>query len=424
MRVSLKTFGCRLNQAESAGLEALFRLNGVETVAAGSECDACVIHSCSVTGRAESESLRAVRAVKRRNPATLTVLSGCAVESVDAARLAALGVDLVVARQDKARLVEIVLGALDHACIRPSGAPLTPCFRTHRALLKIQDGCDYHCAYCIIPHTRGAPVSRDFAECLNEARSFIESGFREIVITGCNIATYNREGRTLPDLLQAVATLPNIGRVRCGSIEPGTVELRVAELIGGLETLCPFLHLPLQSCDDRVLARMNRRYRADGMRAVVEKILSRVPRLALGTDIITGFPGEDEAAFANTLSFIDEFPFSNLHVFPYSERRGTPAAELDGGLPHTLRKERARQLIAVGERKRREYAATWVGHPVETLVEQIDDGGCARGWSAEYLPCRIDGASRERGAALAGRMIRWVPHSVEGETLTGTLGSP
>jgi threonylcarbamoyladenosine tRNA methylthiotransferase MtaB len=424
MRVCFKTFGCRLNQAETAEYEALFRLNGVDTVAFDSECDVCVIHSCSVTGRAERECLRAVSAVKRKNPATLAVLTGCAVESADAGRLAALGIDLIVARRDKPRLVEIILTALSQACVQPCGTPVLPFFQTHRALLKIQDGCDYFCAYCIIPHNRGAPVSRSYTECLNLARAFIDKGFQEIVITGCNIASFKSEGKTLPDLLKAVAELPNIGRVRCGSLEPGTVELQVAQLIGDLPTICPFLHLPLQSCDDRTLARMNRRYRSAEMRAVIEQILKRTPRIALGSDIITGFPGEDEAAFVGTLSFIAEYPFSNLHVFPYSERSGTPAAEFGDRVAPAIRKERARRLIALGERKRRDYAATWIGREAEVLVEKVDERNCARGWSAEYLPCRVEGFSRQRGSDLRGGILRFKPHGVENDTLIGQTAPP
>lgn len=419
MQVTFKTFGCRLNQAETARYVALFQANNIEVIPFGRRCDICVIHSCSVTQRAESESLRVVRSVKRKNPAACIVLSGCAVESATREQLECLGIDLIVPRDQKERLVEMTLGYLKIAQGAAEVAP-TPTFTTHRALLKIQDGCDFFCSYCIIPYNRGAPVSRSFNECLDEARAFIEQGFNEIVITGCNIACYGDGGRSLPDLLQSIAALPGLGRVRIGSLEPATVELEIAKLIARTPKICCFLHLPLQSCDDTTLQRMRRQYTTTQISKTLDHILELVPDIALGSDLITGFPGEDEHAFSNTKAFIQRYSFSNLHVFPYSERRGTAAAEFAGQVDLSLRKERAQELITIGRTQRNHYARSWMGSEVEVLVERFDGAGNACGWSGEYLPCRVGGIRENQRTALQGRNLCFTVDCVEEDVLSGS----
>ena len=420
MRVSFKTFGCRLNQAETARYESLFKANGIEVVPFGQKSDICVIHSCSVTQRAESECLRIVRSVKRKNPDVYVALAGCAVESADNDRLSQLGIDIIIPRQDKEQLVEIILHAMN---IDFSAATdtITPSFSTSRALLKIQDGCSFFCSYCIIPYNRGAPVSRDFEECLDEARAFIGQGFEEIVITGCNIACYTSNGKRLPDILDAIASLPGLGRVRLGSLEPAMVELQISELIADSDKICRFLHLPLQNCDDDILKSMNRRYLSGKMAGIIEKIIDAVPDIALGSDIITGFPGETDQAFSNTKAFIEKYPFSNLHVFPYSERKGTAAVDFTGSVPHSARKERAQELIAIGREKREAYAQSWIGKDADILIEKFDADGNACGWSGEYLPCRVAGIAEEKRKALQGRILRFKVESAAGDVLTGRV---
>ncbi len=423
MRVSFKTFGCRLNQAETARYEALFQVNGVSVVAFGGACDIFVIHSCSVTQRAESECLKAVRAIKHGNPAACVVLAGCAVESAAAPQLSNLGIDLIIPREQKEHLVEIVLTHLNHASVF-SGALPAPAFTNHRALLKIQDGCDFFCSYCIIPHNRGAPVSRDWNECLSEALSFIERGFQEIVITGCNIACYSHQGVALPELVRRIAALPGLGRVRLGSVEPGTVAQALARLMTESERICRFLHLPVQHGDNGILQRMNRRYTIAQIAGELDGILKIVPDIALGSDFITGFPGEDESAFRNTRALIEQYPFSNLHVFPYSERRGTAAAEFPGRIDSWLRKERAHELIAIGRNRRLQYARTWFSRTVEILIENFDRQGNACGWSGEYIGCRLLAIPPEQREPLTGKIVSFIPDTLEGDRLTGPLPVP
>ncbi len=412
MTVAFKTFGCRLNQAEAALFEAGFAAAGFSRAPLGSPARVIVVHSCAVTQAAESEGLKALRALRARHPAACLVLTGCTVEALGDERLCGFGLDLIVPRERKDELVPLVMRLLGLAY---SPQPLSPDRRTQRAALKIQDGCDFFCAYCIVPHTRGAPRSRPFEACLDDARALIGAGFRELVVTGCNIASYRDEGRALLDLLRALAALPGLGRIRLGSIEPGTVERGIVALMAQTPQLCRFLHLPVQSGDDGVLTRMRRRYTSGHVRETLREALRLMPDLGLGADVICGFPGETSEAFERTRALVEEFPFSKLHVFPYSERPGTPAAELDGVVPACERKRRARLLIGQGARQRDAFAQRFVGRPVELLVERYDREGRACGWSAEYLACAVSGAPQGRRRSL----LTFTPERAAGDTLCG-----
>ena len=413
MTVSFKTFGCRLNRAETLRFERAFVAAGVSAVPFGEPSDIVVVHSCAVTQTAESECLRFARSLRRKNPGVFLVFAGCAAESASPVTFASLGIDLVVRREGRDALVETVLARLAErgqerrpAAAPPDGPSL------HRALLKVQDGCSCFCSYCIVPYTRGAPRSRPFAECLEEARRHVEAGFQEIVAVGCNLAFYEDGGRTLPDLLQALAELAGNGRVRLGSLEPGRCEREVAALMAREPRLCNFLHLPLQSGSDPVLKRMGRGYTVAELRRTLDAICSEVPMLGLGADFITGFPGETDAMFEETKRLIESYPFSNLHVFPYSERPGTPAVSFDGKVPVAERKRRARELIELRGEKREFFAKRHLGKAVGVLVERIKEG-VARGWTEDYLECRIEASPSIR----PGRLVQAVPYALDGDAL-------
>jgi threonylcarbamoyladenosine tRNA methylthiotransferase MtaB len=430
MIFSVKTFGCRLNRAESASVERALAGAGWREVPFGDEADVVLLHTCAVTGVAENECVRAVRTARARHPGSLLVVTGCAVEAAGVERLKALGADWVLPRAERDALAARLLAHFRRTggspVLRDEGPGESPgncpseqsfvngrdACSPKRALLKVQDGCGFFCTYCIVPYTRGKPTSRPFEECVEEARGFIRAGFREIVVTGCNIACYADRGRRFAELVKALAALPDIGRIRIGSLEPGMDELGLARVMAGDPHVCAFLHLPIQSGDDGVLKRMGRHYTADSLRRTLDAAVGLVPRIGLGADIITGFPGEDEAAFGNTRALIEAYPFNNIHVFPYSERPGTPAAGFDGKVPVHVRRERANELIALRKEKRAAFARRCVGETVEVLVEKVA-GGVAHGWTAEYLPCGISGASPE----WVGKLVRAVAVSAEGEAL-------
>jgi threonylcarbamoyladenosine tRNA methylthiotransferase MtaB len=411
--VFIKTLGCRLNQAESSRIAASFRAAGVIPVSRDEDADIGVIHTCTITHEAERSCAQAARRLRRRG-VRIVVLAGCAVEH-DGERLkAATGADVAVGQDDKFRIPELLAEHELLVGMSPPDvgeSPLVPTFSSTRALVKVQDGCDFRCAYCIVPSTRGAPVSRSSAEILEEVRALARVGHREFVLTGANLGCY-RDGKIgLIELLKAIESEPDVARVRIGSIEMTTSEQALIDHMQTSTKLCRFLHVPLQSGDDRILKAMGRRYDAATYRQCLETAAAAIPGVGLGTDIIVGFPGEDDRAFANTLSLVEELPLSNLHVFAYSKRQGTRAAAMDDQVDERVKKERSLQLIACGKRKREAFARSWIGRSVDVLIERIDDG-VARGWTDHYLDVRIHDASLR-----VNDLATVVPDACEGDVL-------
>lgn len=383
MRISFKTFGCRLNHAEALDAEASFEADGHQIVEldAAAPPDVIVVRGCSVTAKAQHDCEKEIARLRRRFPTAYIRLTGCLPTA-----------SAVAARRREEPAEEAV----------ESPIPL----RTSRAYLKVQDGCSGRCAFCIVPRFRGPPVSVPFAHVLARARAFLAAGYRELVVTGCNLALYHDVGRRLPDLLAALASLTGpapVHRIRLGSLEPGLCGPALLDVMAAHPNICRFLHLSLQSGSNRILKRMNRPYAVEDVSAFCAQAVHLLgPRLALGADVIAGFLGETDADHAATLRFLanplnlslssapDASPnashiFSLLHVFPYSERPGTPAATMDGTLPRTVRLTRARELEVLGRRQRTAFAQSFVGQEVEVCVERGGD----HGWTAEYLPCRL-----------------------------------
>jgi threonylcarbamoyladenosine tRNA methylthiotransferase MtaB len=417
-QVAFKTVGCRLNQAETALMTAAFEKAGCRVVPFGAAADICVINTCTVTANAERECVRIARSVRRRNPAARVVLAGCAVQVHRDRLREACAADLLVGQADKFRIPELL--GIDG----PTGAeraadvpePLTPRFETTRALVRVQDGCSFRCAYCIVPDARGEPRGRKCSDVLDEVRRLADSGHREIVVTGANLGCF-RDGRhALVDLLEKIEGVDGVDRIRLSSIELTTTERSVIDYMAHSRKLCHFLHLPLQSGDDAILSAMRRRYRSQEYRATVEYALAAIPRLGLGTDVLVGFPGETEESFAVTRAFIESLPFSNLHVFPYSPRPGTPAAAMPDQVPVSVKRARVAELIDVGRHKRAAFARTLLGQPVRVLLERVERD-IARGWCDEYIEVRV------RGRRLAvNDLLTLRPSSLDGDVLTATGG--
>lgn len=419
LRFYIKTFGCRLNQAESDSFTAQLASYGWHPVARDHQADVVIIHSCAITHTAEQEALRLCRRLTRLTPPPFIVLSGCVTAAASLNKLTASGASLIVNRTDRPNLAQLVLKAcadLPSSC-RTTVTPAPP--RT-RPLLQVQDGCNFFCNYCIVPHTRGGPISRPLTDCLAEASTLIANGAREIVVTGCNTACYQDGHYRLPQLIEALVNLPGLARLRLSSIEPGTVERDIADLMARYPLICRQLHLPLQSGDNTTLRSMGRRYTSEAFRESITYALGRVPDLGLGTDIITGFPGESAAHHANTRQLITDLPFSNLHVFPYSERQGTPAATMANQIAPELRKQRAAELIAIGQTKRHNFARSFIGKPVTTIIERFASDGTARGWSSSYLPCHVAGLQ----PAAINTLVSFTPTAVKDDTLIGLATAP
>ena len=386
--VSFKTIGCRLNQAETAVMAAQFTGAGFTIVPFDEPADVCVIHSCAVTAVAERKSARHARFARRKNSEAFIILAGCAVEANDH-MLESTGADVLANQEQKNRLLDLL-----PASLRPddSGSTTpTPLFNATRALVKVQDGCNFRCTYCIVPDLRGEPTSRPISAICDEASRLADLGHKEIVLTGANLGCYTDGSLDVIDLLTAVEKLPNIERIRISSIEPSTVERRIIDFMADSSKLCRYIHLPLQSGDDGILSRMHRRYTADEFRSTVEYAVEKIPRLGLGTDVIAGFPGEDDAAFQHTSEMIDELPFNNLHVFTYSKRPGTEASLMPDQIEMAVAKSRSAQLLALGKTKKADFAASFIGHPADVLIEQQLEDGNAIGWTGEYVQAVLVG---------------------------------
>lgn len=358
MNICFETFGCRLNRAEALDNEALCRALGHSIVDRHRDADLIVVRGCSVTGRAQRTCERMIERIKAKYPGKHVFVTGCL---------------------PNARAFNISTLAVKNKT--PDGEIPVPA-TTARAYLKVQDGCSCNCTFCIVPKFRGASVSVAFSDVLDRARRFIDAGYREIVVTGCNLCLYSSQGRRLPELAAELAALSNDCRVRLGSVEPGRVAHDLIAAMAQTPNICRFLHLSAQSGSDRILTAMRRPYSARELDELAAEAVRRMPLIALGCDLIAGFPGESEIDFRLTRGLLCRHPFSNVHAFPYSERPGTVAAGLPCKIAPQLRRARARELACVAEENRSRFLKRFIGRTVEIVVERND---ACEGWTGEYL---------------------------------------
>ncbi len=397
MRVYFTNLGCKLNQAELERLAREFHFAGHEVVSSLDRAELHVINSCTVTHRAARDSRKLARRGGRRHPGMRTLLTGCYATGSpeEAARLA--GVDLVVPNDRKDDLLELVHRAFPDA--RPRGAgegpasasadpsrplPFVPLpFGNTRTLVKIEDGCNMRCAFCIIPSTRGRQRSRPIPEVVGEVRSMARQGFREVVVTGVQISHYRWQGRTLHDLAVALLEQTDVPRIRLTSLAPWAFDRRLLELLRH-PRVCRHVHMSLQSGCDATLERMRRPYSAAAYAALVDEIREAVPGIAVTTDVIVGFPGETRAEHAASRAFVGSVGFARAHVFSYSVREGTEAAELDGHLDPQTIKERTAEMIETAAAGERRFRQAHAGSTLPVLWEEERDGRL-RGTSDNYL---------------------------------------
>lgn len=381
--VAFYTLGCRVNQYETAAMEALFTENGYKIVPFEEKADIYIINTCTVTAESERKCRQILRRAKHQSPESTVAAVGCMAQSSKDALLSIPEVDLVLGVTQKQNIVK----AVEEAAATPVRVDDVTHFSTYtelrvqdfaerdRAFVKIQDGCDQFCSYCIIPYVRGRIRSRKPEDILSEIRTLSEKGFREVVLTGIHVASFGKNTDTdLSKLIRLVAENPQIERIRLSSIDPTAF---TPDLLGTYETvdkLCPHFHISLQSGSSSVLKRMNRRYTAEEYAETVSRIRSIRHDTAITTDIITGFPGETEAEFSETLTFAESVKLSGIHVFPYSERKGTKAAEMDNQVPKQVRETRAKILIEKAAMLRREYCSQFIGKSLPVLFEGTDSG--------------------------------------------------
>lgn len=401
MRIAITTLGCKINQYDSAVIQD--RLGQRHAfVPFDHPADFYIINTCTVTDRADREARQLVRRARRSSPEAKILVTGCyaQVNPQDVARVP--GVDYVVGLnrlEDLLRFVDhprpdpTVLVAVSDVK-RERGVPVlgTRALPGHtRAFLKIQEGCNYTCSYCIIPAARGLSRSVPPDQVLAQVRRLADAGYQEIVLTGIHLGGYGQDlkpRRDLTGLLEEIVAGGMIPRVRLSSLDPREVPDRLLDLIARSEVLCPHLHICAQAGEDRILKHMRRNYDTAYYRALLGKVRERLPEAALGTDIIVGFPGESESDFQRSLEFFGSLPLTYFHVFPFSVRRNTAAASLPGQVPSAERKERARKMRALGGEKKRAFLQRFLGRRVAVLIEEKMDETSSfhRGHSRNYLP--------------------------------------
>jgi len=428
-RFAIATLGCKVNQYDSAIIESRLRARGMERRDFDQQADVYIVNTCTVTDRADSESLRIARRARRLNPNARVVMTGCLAQASPDVLAAAREVDAVVGLgrlDDLERMV--ASGAGERVMVsdlRKEKAPIelaAVVVDGHtRAFLKLQEGCDQFCTFCIVPFSRGTSRSVEPRSILSALDDLHARGFKEVILSGVHLGGYGKDldpRVELADLLEMIAERCPIERVRLSSLDPEELSDRIIDVISQSSKFCPHLHLPLQAGDDEILSRMRRRYQRDYFRDRVERVLAAWPDAAIGTDLIVGFPGETERHFDSYFNFVEAIPLAYFHVFPYSVRAGTTAAKFSGRVKPADIKRRAATMRALGDRKRAEFAARFNRTELKVLLEERGPDGRLTGYSRNYvrvLTCGPDEltnqevvveASTVEGAQLGGEIVR------------------
>lgn len=423
-QVAFTTLGCKVNQFETEVMEGLFKAQGYEVVQFDQQADVYVINTCSVTTLGEKKSRQLIRRASRQNEAAIIAVAGCysQVSPAEVARIE--GVDVIVGTQDRAKIVELVEAAMaNNRTVQVNAVtdimqakefediPLFYAPGRTRAFLKIQEGCSNFCTYCIIPYARGPLRSRPLASIAAETEKLVSAGFAEIVLTGIHLGAYGRDKTTgereitLVDAAEAALAAggKQLARLRLGSLESIEVSDRLITLMQNDRRLCRHLHLPLQAGNDKILQAMNRHYTTAKYRTLINSIKSRLPGLAVTTDIIVGFPGESEDMFESTLAFVDTMDFARIHIFPYSRRTGTPAAKLPGQLTELEKKRRVQKLQVIADRQTEYFNESFIGKDLDVLFEASEAENIISGLTGNYIRVYTAGSPGDIGQI---RMVR------------------
>jgi len=399
--VAFATLGCRLNQVESQEMRALVEQAGYCAVEHGEPAQVYVVNTCTVTGRADFSDRQAIRRITRANPSALVVVTGCLAQTNPDALAGLPGVDLVVGNQEKYRLPGLLasLAKREQPDVRVApiaeareipSVPVRRIAGRSRAFVKIQDGCQHRCAFCIVPAARGRSRSQEPAAVVEQVQSLVEEGYGEVTLTGVDIGHYGWDLHPRTSLAALISQLAEVGGLRwlrLSSVLPAYFSPALIEAVVSLPAVVPHQHLPLQSGSDRVLRLMRRPYNVRMYRALAEKLAAAIPDLGLGADVIVGHPGESDADFEATMTLVRELPLSYLHVFAYSDRKGTEAAAMGDRVASPMIRERSRRLRALGVEKSVAFRQKLVGRSVEALV--LEDR--ARGLTANYVEVDLEG---------------------------------
>jgi threonylcarbamoyladenosine tRNA methylthiotransferase MtaB len=433
-KFKITTLGCKVNQGESDAIAKQLQSCACLQASENEPSEICIINTCTVTQKASMQSRQAIRRAIRLNPSARIVVTGCYAQTESEAIEKIKGVHDIIGNADKHLICEMIGG---HTNMTPGQSPsarndiqFEPDFEASpgvvagnrsRPFLKIQDGCNAYCTYCIVPYARGPSCSKPLEDVLAEFQALSISGFQEIVLTGIHMGTYGDDlmpKSCLGDLLNRIDRLNLSARVRLSSIEPLELTDAIINLVAESNRFCRHFHIPLQSGDDRILQKMARPYAARDFRQVVTKIHERLPDASIGADTLIGFPGETDAAFKNTYALIKELPVAYLHVFPFSSRPGTPAAVYPNKVSPELIKQRCERMRKLGSSKRIDFYRQFVGQELDVLIETTRHRptGLLKGLSSNYIPILIDDHDNCKNKLVTVRA-----QELAGDRLLGTI---
>lgn len=432
-KIAFYTLGCKVNQADTASMENLFLRSGHQLVSFDGEADVYIINTCVVTNTGQRKSRQTIHRAIRKNPNALIVVTGCYPQTAAEEVKAIAGVDMIIGNQDRAQIVQLVEERLAHrqtdtldavhkltastAFEEMAAGDITD---KTRAFLKIQEGCNQFCTYCIIPYARGPLRSRSLESIRTETQRLISAGFKEIVLIGIHLGCYGKEnpdGPTLYDAVKTVLDVPGVQRLRLGSLESVEVEPRLLTLMQEDARFCRHLHLPLQSGCDKTLQAMHRPYTTAKFKTLLADIKVQVPDIAITTDVIVGFPGETEADFETTCKFAESCGFSKMHIFPFSARKGTPAEKFAGVVTEAVKKERADILGKIDETMHKTFLQAMVGQTAEVLFEQPAGEDYFEGLTGNYQRVFVKSGGRNMGGEILPVKIT----AFDGEKLLGEI---
>ena len=432
-KIAFYTLGCKVNQADTASMENLFLRSGHQLVSFDGEADVYIINTCVVTNTGQRKSRQTIHRAIRKNPNALIVVTGCYPQTAAEEVKAIAGVEMIIGNQDRAQIVQLVEERLAHrqtdtldavhkltastAFEEMAAGDITD---KTRAFLKIQEGCNQFCTYCIIPYARGPLRSRSLESIRTETQRLISAGFKEIVLIGIHLGCYGKEnpdGPTLYDAVKTVLDVPGVQRLRLGSLESVEVEPRLLTLMQEDARFCRHLHLPLQSGCDKTLQAMHRPYTTAKFKTLLADIKTRVPDIAITTDVIVGFPGETEADFETTCKFAESCGFSKMHIFPFSARKGTPAEKFAGAVAEAVKKERADILGKIDETMHKAFLQAMVGQNAEVLFEQPAGEDYFEGLTGNYQRVFVKCGGRNLGGEILPVKIT----AFDGEKLLGEI---
>ncbi|MFC5405133.1 tRNA (N(6)-L-threonylcarbamoyladenosine(37)-C(2))-methylthiotransferase MtaB [Cohnella soli] len=432
--VAFYTLGCKVNFYDTEAIWQLFKNEGYEQVDFEQKADVYLINTCTVTNTGDKKSRQIIRRAVRRNPDAVIAVTGCYAQTSPAEIMAIPGVDLVVGTQDREKLMSFVndiqaerkpINAVRNIMKTREFEELdVPDFSERtRAFLKIQEGCNNFCTFCIIPWSRGLSRSRKPESVLNQARQLVASGYKEIVLTGIHTGGYgdDLENYRLADLLADLDKIDGLERIRISSIEASQIDEKMISILNSSPKMCRHLHIPLQAGDDAILKRMRRKYTTAEFAEKIRLLHEAMPGVAITTDVIVGFPGETEEQFENGYKFMEEMKFAEMHVFPYSKRTGTPAARMDEQIDEELKHERVHKLIELSERMQAAYGREWVGRDLDIIPEREAKGaegeGLLSGYSDNYIQVVFRGEPSLIGALCRVKVTESGVNECKGELL-------